>query len=120
MTAFVVGLVATLACCAGLAVDGGRVLAASLEAADHAENAGRRAVQELTDLRSGDPVVYPGAAARVVSDYLDAVGLDGEMAVTGRTVAVTVRREVAMTLLGLVGVDARVVEVTRVVTARDG
>jgi hypothetical protein len=25
-----------------------------------------------------------------------------------------------MTLLGLVGVDARVVEVTRVVTARDG
>jgi hypothetical protein len=107
MTAFVVGLVATLACCAGLAVDGGRVLAASLEAADHAENAGRR-------------VVDPGAAARVVSDYLDAVGLDGEVAVTGRTVAVTVRREVAMTLLGLVGVDARVVEVTRVVTARDG
>lgn len=119
MTAFVVGIVATLACCAGLAVDGGRLLAATLEAADHAENAGRRAAQELTDLRSGDPVVDPRAAAGVVARYLAAVGLDGSVAVDGRTVAVTVRRPVGMTLLGLAGVDDRVVEVTRVVTARD-
>lgn len=120
MTAFVVGIVATLACCAGLALDGGRILAATLEAADHAENAGRRAAQELTNLRSGDPVVDPRAAADVVSAYLAAVGLDGDVAVSGRSVAVTVRRAVPMSLLALAGVDDRVVEVTRVVTARDG
>jgi len=119
VTAFVVGIVATLACCAGLAIDGGRMLAATLEAADHAENAGRRAAQELTELRSGDPVVDPRAAAGVVADYLGAVGLDGSVAVSGRSVAVTVRRVVPMSLLALAGVDARVVEVTRVVTARD-
>lgn len=52
VTAFVVGLLMTFIVCAGLGVDGGRLVAVRLSLADHAENAARLAAQELTSLRT--------------------------------------------------------------------
>ena len=55
ITAFVAVLAITFIACAGLAVDGGRLVAARVQLADHAENAARAGVQEVTSLRSGEP-----------------------------------------------------------------
>ncbi|MTH90500.1 MAG: hypothetical protein F2939_02560, partial [Actinobacteria bacterium] len=57
VTAFVVGLLMTFIVCAGLGVDGGRLVAARLTLADHAENGARLAAQELTSLRTGSPKI---------------------------------------------------------------
>ena len=53
VSAFVVGLLMTFIACAGLGVDGGRLVSVRLTLADHAENAARLAAQELTSLRTG-------------------------------------------------------------------
>ena len=57
VSAFVLGLMMTFVVCAGLGVDGGRLVASRLELADHAENAARIGAQELTELRSGEPTI---------------------------------------------------------------
>ena len=53
ITAFVVMLMMTFVACAGLAVDGGRMVAAKVQLADQAENAARAGTQEITALRTG-------------------------------------------------------------------
>ena len=53
ISALVLGLTITFMLCAGLVVDGGRVVSRYLELADIAENAARSGSQELRSLRSG-------------------------------------------------------------------
>ncbi|MSZ67330.1 MAG: hypothetical protein F2712_01535, partial [Actinobacteria bacterium] len=71
VTAFVVGLLMTFIVCAGLGVDGGRLVAARLTLADHAENSARLAAQELTSLRTGSPKIDQQAAHRSALRYLN-------------------------------------------------
>ena len=70
ISAFVLGLMMTFVVCAGLGVDGGRLVANHIELADHAENAARVGAQELTDLRTGEPTIDPNQARYSVSNYL--------------------------------------------------
>ena len=119
VSAFVLGLMMTFVVCAGLGVDGGRLVASRLELADHAENAARVGAQELTDLRTGGPTIDESQARHSASSYLTAYDLDGKVAITSNSVSVTVNREIEMTLLKLFGATNHLLTVTRTVTPSD-
>ncbi|NQV96804.1 MAG: hypothetical protein HQ486_03315 [Acidimicrobiaceae bacterium] len=119
VTAFVVGLVMTFIVCAGLGVDGGRLIAARLTLADHAENAARSAAQELTSLRSGSPEIDQQAAYQSAMRYMSDNNLSGEVVTSPESVTVTVVQNVEMTLLRLFGAQDHLLAVTRRVEPRD-
>jgi len=107
VTAFIVGLVMTFIACAGLAVDGGRLVTAKVRASDRAENAARLGAQAVTGIRLGVPIVEERWAVRIASDFLRSVGASGSVDANRFEVCVTIREQVGMTLLDLVGVDSR-------------
>ena len=109
ITAFVAVLAITFIACAGLAVDGGRLVAARVQLADHAENAARAGVQEVTSLRSGEPDIDVSEARSTAAAYLRSWGVSGEVSATTEEVTVSVRRMVPMSILGLFGVGSRMV-----------
>ena len=119
VTALVVGLVMTFIVCAGLGVDGGRLIAARLTLADHAENAARSAAQELTSLRSGSPKIDQQAAYQSAMRYMSDNNLSGEVVTSPESVTVTVVQNVEMTLLRLFGAQDHRLAVTRRVEPRD-
>ena len=96
ITAFVAVLAITFIACAGLAVDGGRLVAARVQLADHAENAARAGVQEVTSLRSGEPDIDVSEARSTAAAYLRSWGVSGEVSATTEEVTVSVRRVVPM------------------------
>jgi Flp pilus assembly protein TadG len=120
ITAFVAVLAITFIACAGLAVDGGRLVAARVQLADHAENAARAGVQEVTSLRSGEPDIDVGRARSTAVAYLRSHGISGEVLVTTEIVTVTVRRVVPMSLLGLFGAGSRMISAERSAKAVTG
>lgn len=103
VTALVLGLVATFVVCAGLVVDGGRVVSAYLTVADIAENAARSGTQELQSLRSGHPKLEPQRAARAAERYLRLAGVSGKVSFQGNIIIVTADRSVSFSLLRLIG-----------------
>ena len=113
VTAFVVCLVVAFVLCAALAVDGGRLVASRVAAADHAENAARVGAQEVSGLRSGARMLDPARARRAVDRYLGSHGLAGDVVVSATTVTVTVVMVFHPTLLRLAGVGERRVTATR-------
>ena len=113
ITGFVVVITLMVMACAGLAVDGGRVVAAKVTAADHAENAARAAAQELTQLRTGGWVIDPARASATAHAYLATHGVGGTVQASPTSVSVTVLSTVSTTLLRLVGVPSKTVSVTR-------
>jgi hypothetical protein len=98
---------------AGMAVDGGRIVAARVEAADHAENAARVGAQQVTLLRLGWRLLDPVKAKRAAEEYLSSHGISGQVTVGLRTVSVTVALTQQTTLLRLVGIGSRTVTATR-------
>ena len=119
VSAFVVGLMMTFIVCAAFGVDGGRLVAARLELADHAENAARIGAQEITDLRSGRPKIDHNLAQRSSTTYLADQDLNYSVSVSSNSVTVTAIREVEMTLLKLFGVLNHTISVTRTAEPRD-
>ena len=119
VSAFVLGLMMTFVVCAGLGVDGGRLVANRLDLADHAENAARVGAQELTDLRTGEPTIDENLARYSASNYLAANELDGEVSTTFNSVTVTVNRDVEMSLLKLFGARSHQITVTRTAKPSD-
>ena len=119
VSAFVLGLMMTFVVCAGLGVDGGRLVANRLDLADHAENAARVGAQELTDLRTGEPTIDENQARYSASNYLAANELDGEVSSTFNSVTVTVNRDVEMSLLKLFGARSHQITVMRTAKPSD-
>jgi hypothetical protein len=113
ISAFVVCSVMTLVSLAGLAFDGGRVVATYAELADAAQNAARMGDQFLVGVRAGQPRVDVDAGTRAVRDYLRVRGLSCDVSVEGRMISVTVRTSIHMRILSIIGVSPRRVEVTR-------
>lgn len=109
VTALVTGLVMVFVACAGLAVDGGRLVTAKVRVSDRAENAARLGAQAITDLRLGVPAVDERRAVRIAGDFLGSLGASGSVETNRFEVCVTIREQVDMTLLDLVGVDSRFV-----------
>jgi uncharacterized membrane protein len=79
VSAFALGLMMTFVVCAGLGVDGGRLVANRMELVDHAENAARVGAQELTDLRTGEPTLDENQARNSASNYLATNNVEGEV-----------------------------------------
>jgi Flp pilus assembly protein TadG len=119
VSAFVLGLMMTFVVCAGLGVDGGRLVTNRLELADHAENAARVGAQELTNLRTGEQTIDQNQATLSASNYLLANAIDGEVLTTPNSVTVTVNREVEMSLLKLFGANNHEITVTRTAKPSD-
>lgn len=113
MTVFVVGLVLSFVVAAGLAVDGGRLVAARIAVSDHAENAARVGAQRVGALRSGRRILVVGTARAAALEYLASQGLTGEVTVGARAITVTTRINQPTTILRLVGVTERTVTATR-------
>ena len=113
VSALVVGLLMSFVACAGLAVDGGRLISAKVRVSDKAENAARFGAQALTNLRLGIPAIDRPKAASLAKEFLGELGSSGHVETTRVDVCVTVRESVDMTLLALIGVDARQITTRR-------
>lgn len=120
ITALVVVLAMTFVACAGLAVDGGRLVAAKIELGDHAENAARAGAQEVTSLRSGSLQINESQAINAGEEYLAAHGIDGDVQIQHNIVTVNVSRGIRMTLLSLFGVTSKTLSAQRSATPSDG
>lgn len=113
VTAFVVAMTLTLVAFAGLALDSGRMVAAHVEASDHAENAARRGAQEVVMIRAGRRWIDPDASRRAALGYLAEHGLKGSVEADRETVTVTVSISQDSILLDLVGIAGHSVSATR-------
>lgn len=113
VSAFVLGLVMTFVACAGLAIDGGRMISARIRAADRAENAARVGAQAVTNIRLGIPRVDQQSAVRLAHKFLVTSGAHGSVTANGVEVCVSVNARVPMTLLALIGTTPRRVAVER-------
>jgi Flp pilus assembly protein TadG len=112
---FTAAIVAALVACAGLAVDGGRILAARREAAALAASAARRASQELAypDLAGGRATIDPDRATAVAGAFLARAGATGVVAASPQQVSVTVTVTASTVVLGAFGIGSKSVTATR-------
>jgi Flp pilus assembly protein TadG len=113
ISGFVVILSMTFVACAGLAFDGGRMVAARAEATDAAENAARAGAQRVASLRSGNPTIDRSAAIATASEFLDNIGISGDVVADQGSVTVTTRIKIEMALLGLFGVQEKSISAVR-------
>jgi hypothetical protein len=120
VSAFVVALSFACLLAAGLALDGGRIVAARIEVADVAGNAARAGAQHLVGLRAGQPVIDPGPARAAAEQVLAASGASGTVSVSARSITVTARTTRSLSLLALVGVGSRTVEATATARMEEG
>lgn len=107
VTAFVVVFTTAMLFVAGLVVDGGYLLTAKREAINVAEHAARAGAQALSidQLRaSGQHVLDAQHAAAAAHAYLASAGHQGNVAVAGDQITVTVDVRRAPVILGIAGV----------------
>ena len=113
ITGFVVVMTLIVVVCAGLALDGARIVGAKVSAGDHAENAARVGAQEVASVHGGVFVLDPGRARSAAQSYLSAHGLHGSVIASPEQVTVTVSETVDTTLLQLVGISSKTVTASR-------
>lgn len=119
MTAFVAIVATALVMVAGMAYDGGQIIAAQGRARSDAAKAARAGAQEidLTTLRSGGQKMLDPSAARASAEaYLADVGATGTVTTDGPTITVTVTLVQPMHILP--GAD-RTIVATETVSALD-
>ncbi len=113
ITGFVVVMTLIVVVCAGLALDGARIVGAKVSAGDHAENAARVGAQEIASVHGGLFVLDPVRARSAAQGYLSTHGLNGSVTASPEQVTVTVSETIATTLLQLVGISSKTVTATR-------
>jgi hypothetical protein len=120
VTAFVTVVAVALVLVAGMAYDGGEIIAAQARARGTANGAARAGAQQIdiTHLRStGEAVLDPAAAAASAEEYLARTGIPGDAVVVGADITVTVTLRQPLRILP--GRD-RIVTVTETATAVTG
>lgn len=120
VTAFVAVVAVALVLVAGMAYDGGQIIAAQARARGAADQAARAGAQEIdiSHLRStGEATIDATRAVAAAEDYLVRSGTAGEATADGNTVTVTVTVRQALHILP--GAD-RVVQVTEAATIQTG
>lgn len=120
VTAFVAVVAVALVLVAGMAYDGGEIVAAQGRARGAADGAARAGAQEIniTHLRStGEAVLDPAAAVDAAEGYLARTGIAGDAVVVGADITVTVTLRQPLRILP--GPD-RIVTVTETATAVTG
>jgi Flp pilus assembly protein TadG len=112
VTPFVVIMTVTVLLCAGLVIDGSRILAARRQAADVAAGAARAGAQAVSvdELRATNRhVLDPGRARDAAYAYLELTGRPGTVEVAADTVTVHVEITTPMVILGVAGIVERTV-----------
>ena len=106
ITLWLASLTGALFVLLGLVWAGGDALAAKARASSDAFAAARAGAEALSAdaLATGTVTLDPAAAVRAAQNTLAADSENGSVAVSGRTVSVTVRASVPGGLLGLVGI----------------
>jgi hypothetical protein len=97
----------------GFVFDGARVMTAYARASDTAENAARLGSQYFTGIRANHPVLDPLVSMAAMRHYLQLMRADSSVSTVDDKVTVTVTAHVPMRILGLFGVPAKSVRVTR-------
>lgn len=113
VSGFVVSIMFGLVAAAGLVVDLGRVLATKERLGVVAVHAGRTGAQEITGIHEGRVRIDPRNGAAAAHEVLRSLGIDGSVVVNDRIITVSVRSTVPMAILGVIGIPARTVSVTR-------
>lgn len=119
ITAFVAVVAIALVMVAGMAYDGGQVIAAQAQAHGVAAKAARTGAQQIdiSHLRAtGETTLDPGRAEAAALGYLRRAGVEGSVSVEGPDVTVTVSITQPMRILPT---SDRVVFVTQTATAVD-
>lgn len=119
ITAFVAVVSVALVMVAGMAYDGGQVIAAQGAARSDADKAARAGAQEIdvTHLRStGETTLDPARAEAAALAFLERAGSSGTATVDGASITVTVTRTQPMRILP---VSDRVIVLTETATALD-
>jgi Flp pilus assembly protein TadG len=119
LSTFVAVIALALLMASGLAVDGGRKVAALGEASHLADNAARAGAQavDLDTLRStGELRLRPDEATSRATDYLASLGHEGQIQVVGDTVSVTVSLTVNPVLLPIGAITVTATETARAIT----
>ena len=119
LSTFVAVIALALLMAAGLAVDGGRKVAALREASHLADNAARAGAQavDLDTLRSsGELRLRPDEATSRATNYLASLGHEGQIQVASDTVTVTVSLTVNPVLLPLGPITVTATETARAIT----
>lgn len=120
VSAFFAVIAIALVMVAGMAYDGGQIVAAQATARDLAAGAARAGAQEidLDQLRAtGIAILDPNSAVAAAEAYLAQAGYSGTAAVDGAAITVTVRVHQAMRILP---VADRTVTATDTATALTG
>jgi hypothetical protein len=120
VTAFVAAIAAACLLAAGLALDGGRLVAARIEVADVAAHAARAGAQHVTGLRAGEPRLDPEPAIAAALAVVHAAGASGSAFVEGRSITVTAQVTRSMVLLQLAGVGPRTISASATARAEEG
>ena len=120
MSAFVACLVSACVPCLALVVDGGQVVVAYADAADHCQNAARLAAQNVVGIRAGNPRVDAREGVRDARSYMSDAGLPATVTVDGPSVRVTVEKVVRLPMLSLIGVGSTRVRVSRSALLAEG
>jgi Flp pilus assembly protein TadG len=112
---FTATVVAALMACGGLAVDGGRILAARREAAGIAAAAARRGSQELAWDRAvaGEAQLDADRATAAARAAVSQAGASGSASATPDKVTVTVTIDEPTVILGWFGIGPKTVTATR-------
>jgi Flp pilus assembly protein TadG len=115
---FTATVVAALVACSGLAVDGGRILAARRQASGIAAAAARRGSQELawSDAVTGRATIDPVRAIAAARSAIRQAGATGAASATVGDISVTVSIDEPTVILGWFGIGPRTVTATRVAT----
>ncbi|MDQ6840214.1 MAG: pilus assembly protein TadG-related protein [Actinomycetota bacterium] len=111
VTVFVVGVLLALIVVAGLVFDGGTIIAGHREADAEAEGAARAAAEAVaaTARSSAAVTVDPNAAHQAAERYLAAYGHQGQVAVAGDRVTVSVSLNERTQILSIVGLRSKTV-----------
>lgn len=120
VVAFVVVIAMIFVFCAGLVVDGARMVGAKSQAIDHAGNAARLGAQEFLSIRSGASELHRSRAVAAAKRYLSRYGVKGVVKCDGQSVTVTVESRVQMTILASLGVRSRKITATQTASPVDG
>jgi hypothetical protein len=97
----------------GFVFDGARVMTAYARASDTAENAARLGSQYFTGIRENHPALDPVVSMAAMRHYLQLAHVDFGVSTSEDGVSVTVVAHVSMRLLGIFGVPAKSLRVTR-------
>ena len=119
ITAFVAVVASELVMVAGMAYDGGQIIAAQAAARSDADKAARAGAQQIdtTHLRStGETLLDPGEAEAAALAFLDRSGASGTAVVNGARITVTVT---AIQPMQILPVPDRTIVVSETATATD-